>query len=139
ETFMSMAKDYMDGLGYGQQPYVIYHHHDRQHDHIHIISVNVQENGQRIETYYQHNKSQELTRELEKKYNLTVVASKKSTVREEIETTDFKSRAGIKSFIARTNKEVLQKYSPSTFVEYKKLLALHNVSIEKITDPENGT
>ncbi|MEC3881823.1 relaxase/mobilization nuclease domain-containing protein [Parapedobacter sp. 10938] len=137
ETFLSVAKDYMDGLGYGHQPYVIYHHHDRPHDHIHIISVNVQENGKRIETYYQHNKSQELTRELEKKYNLTVVPNRKPTERERMDTADLTTRSGIKSFIARTNRDVLQNYNPASFVEYKKLLALHNVTVEKVTNPED--
>lgn len=46
-----IALDYMDGLGFGQQPFLVYQHFDAAHPHIHIATVNIAEGGERIETH----------------------------------------------------------------------------------------
>ena len=39
EQFNSMAKKYMEHLGYVQQPFVVFKHEDIERVHIHIVSV----------------------------------------------------------------------------------------------------
>lgn len=36
-----IAKEYMDKLGYGNQPYMVYKHEDIARHHIHIVSIRV--------------------------------------------------------------------------------------------------
>ena len=51
-TDMEMAnigQIYMERLGYGNQPYVIVKHEDIDRHHVHIVSVNVDEKGKRID------------------------------------------------------------------------------------------
>ena len=43
-----LARDYPDKLGFGEQPYVIYKHEDIDRHHIHIVTVNVSEEGKRL-------------------------------------------------------------------------------------------
>ena len=43
-----IAKEYMDKLGYGNQPYMVYKHEDIARHHIHIVSIRVDETGKKI-------------------------------------------------------------------------------------------
>lgn len=45
ETFYKLAKDYMEEMGYGAQPYVVVRHSDTIHEHIHLVSTTVNESG----------------------------------------------------------------------------------------------
>ena len=36
-----IAKEYMDKLGYGNQPYMVYKHEDIARHHVHIVSIRV--------------------------------------------------------------------------------------------------
>ena len=38
----------MQGIGFGNQPYLVYQHHDAGHPHIHMVTANIQADGQRI-------------------------------------------------------------------------------------------
>jgi hypothetical protein len=43
-----IAGRFMEKIGFGNQPYLIYQHLDAGHPHIHLVTTNVQENGQAI-------------------------------------------------------------------------------------------
>ena len=43
-----LAREYLDRLGYGEQPYLVFKHEDIDRHHLHIVSVNVDENGRRL-------------------------------------------------------------------------------------------
>lgn len=46
-----IAAAYMDKIGFGDQPYLVYEHKDAAHDHIHIVTTNMQANGKRIDVH----------------------------------------------------------------------------------------
>jgi hypothetical protein len=46
-----IALDYMERIGFGNQPFLVYQHFDAAHPHIHIATTNIAEGGQRIETH----------------------------------------------------------------------------------------
>jgi len=67
-----IGNEYMDKMGYGKQPYVIYRHTDTAHPHIHILSTKVDiETQMRIKDSFNYYQSVEVTMKLEEKYNLT--------------------------------------------------------------------
>ena len=41
ETLLQIAKEYMEALGYGKQPYIVFKHNDIAREHIHIVSLRV--------------------------------------------------------------------------------------------------
>ena len=43
-----MAAAYMQGIGFGSQPYLVYQHLDAHHTHLHIVTTNIQKDGRRI-------------------------------------------------------------------------------------------
>ncbi|WP_245542613.1 relaxase/mobilization nuclease domain-containing protein [Segetibacter koreensis] len=49
EKLLAIAETYMKGIGFEQQPYLVYRHYDVGHPHIHIVSTNIQADGSKIE------------------------------------------------------------------------------------------
>lgn len=47
-----IAEEYMQRMGYGDQPYEVYLHRDIARAHLHIISVPVGPDGQKIDDGY---------------------------------------------------------------------------------------
>jgi len=72
DEIYKIALDYLSELGYENQPYAIYRHFDKEHPHIHIVSSQIDGNGKKINDSYLYRKSQRITRELERKYKITI-------------------------------------------------------------------
>jgi hypothetical protein len=71
EKLTAIAEDYMEKIGFGTQPYLIYMHNDAGHPHIHILTTNIQMDGRRIDTFnIGRNQSERARLELELKYEL---------------------------------------------------------------------
>ncbi len=56
--------------GFGQQPYLMYRHDDTQHPHIHIVTVSVDPNGDKISDRFIKNRLNQIRREVELRYGL---------------------------------------------------------------------
>ncbi len=71
DQLCAIAKDYMDAIGFGQQPFLVYRHYDASHPHIHIATVNIANGGERIETHnIGKHQSEKARKEVEIRYNL---------------------------------------------------------------------
>lgn len=76
-----IAAAYMDRIGFGEQPYLIYQHHDAGHPHIHIVSTTIRSDGSRIPTHnIGRNVSEPARKEIEEIFAL-VPASKQEKQR----------------------------------------------------------
>jgi hypothetical protein len=42
---------YMEKIGFGDQPYLVYKHNDASHEHVHIVTTNMQADGKRIDVH----------------------------------------------------------------------------------------
>jgi type IV secretory pathway VirD2 relaxase len=60
----------MERMGYGEQPYLVYRHEDTKHPHLHIVSVNVDSSGQKVDTDLYKLKSEKTRKELEIEFGL---------------------------------------------------------------------
>ena len=67
ETLTQIAKEYMEALGYGNQPYIVFKHSDISREHIHIVSLRVDSRGQKINDKFEKRRSKQITDALEKK------------------------------------------------------------------------
>lgn len=65
-----LAARYMEKMGYGDQPYIVYRHSDTHNTHIHIVSVCVDGEGRKISDAYEHRRSMAACRELETDFGL---------------------------------------------------------------------
>ena len=72
EKVKNFVKDYMERMGYGKQPWILYKHTDLERIHYHIVSVRVDKDGKKISDSYERKKSQEALKELAEAYGYTV-------------------------------------------------------------------
>ena len=70
EQLAELAQNYMQKMGYGDQPYIAYKHGDTHNTHIHIVSVCVDEEGRKINDSFEHRRSMTACRELEIDFGL---------------------------------------------------------------------
>jgi hypothetical protein len=71
ETLQAVVKDYMAGIGFENQPYLVYRHIDAGHPHVHIVTTNIKRDGYRISLHYLgQNQSEKARKAIELKYNL---------------------------------------------------------------------
>jgi len=70
EQLEAIGREYMDKLGYGDQPYIIFRHDDNARPHIHIVSLRIDEQGRKLRDYKEWERSTDICRELERKYGL---------------------------------------------------------------------
>jgi len=68
---LEIASAYMNRIGFGDQPYLIYKHEDAGHPHIHIVSNTIKNDGSRINTHnIGRNQSEKARKEIEQMYGL---------------------------------------------------------------------
>ena len=71
ELLKEISDEYMNRIGFGNQPYLVYQHHDAGHPHVHIVSTTIQADGSRINTHnLGRNQSEQARKELEQIYGL---------------------------------------------------------------------
>jgi len=63
EQLIDIADEYMQKMGFGEQPYIVFKHEDLERKHIHIVSVNVDETGKKIDDYLDYVRSKKITEE----------------------------------------------------------------------------
>ena len=132
-----IAKEYMDKLGYGNQPYMVYKHEDIARHHIHIVSIRVDDTGKKINDKFEHIRSKQITRELEQKYGLHPAEKKQAADRPELKKVDY-TAGDVKHQIGNTVKAACYGYRFQSFGEYKALLASYNICAEEVKGEING-
>lgn len=71
EKLSEIVKDYLLGVGFQTQPYLVYRHEDAGHPHIHIVTTNIKRDGERISLHYLgQNESEKTRKAIEIKYGL---------------------------------------------------------------------
>ena len=137
QQLADIAREYMQKLGYGNQPYLVYKHEDIDRHHIHIVCLRVDENGKPLNDKFEHRRSKQITRELEKKYNLHPAERKERTERPELKKVDY-AAGDVKHQIGNAVKGACYGYRFQSFGEYKALLACYNVYAEEVKGEING-
>lgn len=68
---VEIASVYMEKIGFGEQPFLVYKHEDAGHPHIHILSTTIKNDGSRINTHnIGRNQSEKARKEIEDIYGL---------------------------------------------------------------------
>ena len=125
-----LAREYLDRLGYGDQPYLVFKHEDISRHHLHIVSVNVDESGRRLNRDFIHRRSKRITSELEKKYGLHPADRRQHRTDNPLRRVDT-SQGDVKRQVSNVAKAVMATYKFRTMGEYRALLSLYNVTVEE--------
>jgi len=137
ETLMQIAKEYMEALGYGKQPYIVFKHNDIAREHIHIVSLRIDGEGKKINDKFEKRRSKQITDTLERKYNL--IPSSKVSNKEEVETPKVDiSKENIKEQVASALRMVLKHYKFCSLGELNAILSRYHLAVEEVKTEFRG-
>lgn len=137
EKLSTLCQEYMEQMGYGNQPYVVYLHQDIDRKHAHIVSLRIDENAEKLCDKFENRKSIGVCRVLEIKHNLHVANKQERAEEPPTKKIDYK-QGDIKHQIGNVAKSVMQNYSFQSFGEYRTLLEMFNVSVEEVKGEHKG-
>ena len=137
ERLTQIAKEYMEALGYGNQPYIVFKHNDIAREHIHIVSLRVDSEGKKINDKFEKRRSKQITDTLERKYNL--IPSSKVSNKEEVETPKVDiSKENMKEQVASALRMVLKHYRFCSLGELNAILSAYNLAVEEVKTEFRG-
>ena len=136
EQLVQVAREYMEALGYGKQPYIVFKHNDIAREHIHIVSLRVDSKGRKINDRFEKRRSKLITDALERKYNL-IPSSKVSEHAAETPKVDI-DRGNIREQTASVIRMVLKRYKFCSLGELNAILSAYNLTVEEVKTEFRG-
>ena len=126
----NIAREYLEKLGYGNQPYLVVKHEDIDRHHLHIVTINVDEKGRRLNQDFLFRRSDRIRRELEQKYGLHPAERKNLRLENPLRKVDA-SAGDVKKQAGNIVKVLNGQYRFQTMGEYRALLSLYNMTVEE--------
>ena len=137
ERLTQIAKEYMEALGYGKQPYIVFKHNDIAREHIHIVSLRVDGEGKKINDRFEKRRSKKITDALEKRFGL--IPSSKITEKAVAETPKVNiGKGNIKEQVASVLRMVLKHYRFCSLGELNAILSAYNLAVEEVKTEFRG-
>lgn len=133
-----LAQEFMQRMGYGNQPYIVYLHRDIQREHMHIVSVRVDGNGEEIPYRYDLKRAMAHCREMERKYGLHPPSE--SDTRTEIgalRKIDYVA-GNVKAQLKQTARILIERYKCTSLGELNTLLEYYNIRIDEVKGQSHG-
>jgi hypothetical protein len=132
EKLRRIAADYMEGIGFGQQPWLLYEHFDAAHPHIHIVTTCIKRDGNPINlNNIARLKSEPTRKALEQKYGLLVASGRTKRKLEEVLPINIQKvvygKTETKRAISNVVGEVLRSYNITSLSELNAALRQFNV------------
>ena len=138
EQLGEIAREYMERMGYGEQPYIVFKHRDIAREHLHVVSLRIDREGRKLPHDFEARRSVEITRDLEQKYGLhPSVKGQELQDREELHKVDY-PKGDVKQQVSSTVRSCLRHYRCASFGEWRTLLEAFNVSAEERTGTIDG-
>lgn len=135
EQMKAIADAYMQKLGFGNQPYLVYQHNDSSHPHMHIVTTNIQSNGKRIKTHNIGRDRSEVARKaVERQFNLVRADDHQRQRQFQISPLNARKllygkspEIGTKRAITNVLDQVLKQYKYTSLPELNAVLKNYNV------------
>lgn len=137
----AIADKFMEGVGFGEQPYLVYQHHDSGHPHLHIVSTNIKEDGKRITDSKIGLKTRRLAEDIEKEYRLIFTGSnvmghyQYPEHNNNIKPVSYPDKH-LRNTISNIITEIDNNYSYQSFEDYNKLLNFFNLKAVRLKSKE---
>jgi len=138
ENLIRIAREYMQVLGYGSQPYIVFKHHDIEREHIHIVSLRVNSAGKKINDKFENRRSKRITDHLERKYGLIPSTPSKEQRTNAPASQENLTSDNIRSEIAQTLRGVLEHYHFCSLGEFKAILGGYQLTVEEVKNSYRG-
>jgi len=136
EKLMQIANIYMQKLGFGEQPYLVYQHYDAGHPHIHVVTTNIQPDGKRIDLHHLGiRKSEPARKEIEKMFGLVVADARAKRETFKLQPVDARTvqygRTETKRAITNVLDAVVLNYKYASLPELNAALKQYNILADR--------
>ncbi len=136
DKLLKIAADYMDKIGFGDQPYLVYKHEDAGHPHIHVVVTTIRNDGSRINTHnIGRNQSEKARKEIEQAYKLVRAEDQKRSNQQTVKPVNAEKvvygKTETKRSITNVVNAVLNKYKFSSLPEFNAILKQYNVVADR--------
>ena len=138
EQLTQIAQEYMQALGYGEQPYIVFKHNDIEREHIHIVSLRVNSAGEKINDKFENRRSKRITDLLERKYGLIPSTPSKEQKTNAPASQEHLPLDNIRSEMAQTLRGVLTHYHFCSLGEFKAILGAYQLTAEEVKNTYRG-
>ena len=133
---VEIASAYMDKIGFGEQPFLVYKHEDAGHPHIHIVSTTIKEDGSRINTHnIGRNQSEKARKEIEPQYGLIKAERQQQLMKPGIKPVDTEKaiygKSETKRSISNVVGAVFSQYKFTSLPEFNTALKQFNVIADR--------
>ncbi|PAW92292.1 hypothetical protein CKK33_01800 [Mucilaginibacter sp. MD40] len=134
ELLLAVTADYMKGIGFENQPYLVYRHQDAGHPHIHIVTTNIKADGNRISLHYLgQNESEKARKAIENQYGL-IKAEEQQKQRPDLKVNVASAIYGVeetKRSITNILNYVTRSYKYTTVGELNAVLQGYNIQADR--------
>ena len=137
ELLVQIAKEYMEALGYGKQPYIVFKHNDIAREHIHIVSLRVDSKGRKIDDRFEKRRSKQITDALERKFGLIPSSKVANKAVEETPKVDI-GKGNIKEQVSNVVRMVMKYYHFCSLGELNAILSVYNLTVEEVKTEFRG-
>ena len=137
ERFVSLAEEYMRRMGFGDQPYIVYRHNDIGREHLHIVSVRVDETGRAISDSYEHGRSMKVCRELERQFGLVPATPKQWKEGLPLSPVGY-GDGNLKGQLAGVIRPLAREWRFRTLGEYRAVLSLYGITVDEVKGEYGG-
>jgi hypothetical protein len=136
DKLIEVANVYMEKIGFGQQPFLVYKHEDAGHPHIHIVSATIKEDGSRINTHnIGRNQSEKARKEIEHQYGLIKAERQQQLMKPGIKPVDAQKavygKSETKRSISNVVGAVFSQYKFTSLPEFNAALKQFNVIADR--------
>ncbi|MCM1141228.1 MAG: relaxase/mobilization nuclease domain-containing protein, partial [Muribaculum sp.] len=134
--YAQLAHEYMEKMGFGDVPYLIFKHEDIDRHHIHIVALRVRPDGSAISDQNNFYHSKDICRELEKKYGLK--PAERQRITPDMPIVKLDPNGDIKRQVANIVKMVGMRWKFQSIGEFNAILSLYNIRCEQTDGRVNG-
>lgn len=136
ERLIAIASDYMEKIGFGSQPWLMYRHNDAGHPHIHIVTTTIQADGKRINTYnIGRNQSEKARKEIEQVFGLVCAENQKRLLHQPVASVQVEKigygKTETKKSITNVVNAVLNTYRYCSLPEFNAILKSYNIVADR--------
>ena len=127
----------MRRMGFGDQPYIVYRHNDIGREHLHIVSVRVDETGRAISDSYEHGRSMKVCRELERQFGLVPATPKQWKEGLPLSPVGY-GDGNLKGQLAGVIRPLAREWRFRTLGEYRAVLSLYGITVDEVKGEYGG-
>ena len=127
----AFVAELMEGLGYGDQPWVVFRHEDTGRIHYHVVSTRVDADGRKIRDFYEKMSCDRIVRSLEGKYGFVKGGAPKAVEATETDFPVFRpGESDVIGMIRACVKHSLS-YRFTTEKQFAEVLRCHGVIVQE--------